>query len=101
MAASNKPTLAGGVVQALKPQTHQSVAFTGTAGTITNAVAASCVRVVCTAAAYIKIGTNPTATTGDVYVSAGNAEYFRCEPGEKVSAVQVSAGGTLHVTEMD
>jgi hypothetical protein len=27
-------------------------------------------------------------------------EYFTIGPGEKVSAIQLSAGGTLHVTEV-
>lgn len=81
--------------------THQSVAYTGTAGTIANAVGANTrvVRVVCTSAAYIKIGAAPTAAATDVYVPANTPEYFGIQPGQKVSAIQVSAGGTLHVTE--
>jgi hypothetical protein len=83
--------------------THQSAAYTGTAGTITNAISSGVykVRVIVTSAAYIKIGSSPTATTSDVYMAADAAEYFSIRPGEKVSAVQVSAGGTLHVTESD
>jgi hypothetical protein len=82
--------------------THQSAAFTGTAGTITNAIGSGCnkVRVIVTAAAYIKIGSSPPATTSDVYLPADAAEYFTIASGEKVSAVQVSSGGTLHVTEI-
>jgi hypothetical protein len=82
--------------------THQSVAYTGTAGTITNAVGAHTnrVRVVVTTAAYIKIGNTPTATTSDPYIPADAPEYFSITPGMKVSAVQVSSGGTLHVTEI-
>lgn len=86
----------------MRPGAHQSVAYTGTAGTIANAITAhvSCVRVVCTSAAYITIGKTPTATTSGVYVPADSPEYFYVSSGEKVSAIQVSAGGTLHVTEM-
>jgi hypothetical protein len=82
--------------------THQSVAYTGTAGVITNAIGTGVykVRVIVTSAAYIKIGSSPTATTADVYMPADAAEYFTCSPGEKVSAVQLSGGGTLHVTEI-
>lgn len=82
--------------------THQSAAYTGTAGTISTAITAGVqkVRVIVTSAAYIKIGSSPTATTADVYVAADSAEYFTIKEGEKVSAVQVSAGGTLHVTEI-
>jgi hypothetical protein len=81
---------------------HQSVAYTGTAGTISTAITTGTnkVRVVVTTAAYIKIGSSPTATTSDVYMSADSAEYFTINPGEKVSAVQLSSGGTLHVTEV-
>ena len=43
--------------------TAQSVAYTGTAGTITNAVGSQTykVRVVCTTDAFIKIDNSPTA----------------------------------------
>jgi hypothetical protein len=82
--------------------THQSVAYTAVAGTISTAITTGIqyVRVVTTSAAYIKIGSSPTATTSDVYLPADWSEVFRISPGEKVSAVQVSAGGTLHVTEL-
>lgn len=81
---------------------HQSVAYTGTSGTIANAFGAGTykIRVVTTSAAYVKVGSSPTATTADVYMPADSVEYFTAYPGEKASAVQVSAGGTLHVTEI-
>ena len=82
---------------------HQSAAYTGTAGTISNAISSGVnkVRVVVTSAAYIKIGVSPTATSSDVYVSGDSPEYFTCAAGEKVSAIQVASGGTLHVTEIN
>ena len=82
--------------------TSQVVAYTGTAGTISNAVASGVyvIRVVVTTAAHIAIGTDPTATTSDVYMPADTPEYFVVSPGEKVSAIQVSSGGNLHVTEV-
>lgn len=83
--------------------THQSVAYTGTAGTIANPVSSQTykVRVVVTSAAYVKIADGTTvATASDVYMPADSAEYFSITPGQKVSAIQVSAGGTLHVTEI-
>jgi hypothetical protein len=82
--------------------THQSVAYTVTAGTITTAITdgVNKVRVVCTSAAYVKIGNSPTATSSDVYMAADSPEYFTIKSGMKVSAIQVSAGGTLHVTEI-
>ena len=82
--------------------THQSAAYTGTAGTITNAISAGVkkARIATTSASYIKIGVAPTATTSDVYMPADAAEYLTVAPGEKVSAIQVSGAGTLHVTEI-
>jgi hypothetical protein len=83
--------------------THQSAAYTGTAGTITNAVGSGIqkVRVVVTSAAYVKVDKSPTATSSDVYMPADVPEYFTVKQGEKVSAIQVSSSGTLHVTEID
>lgn len=82
--------------------THQNVAYTGTAGTIATAMSAGIhkCRVVVTTAAYVKIGSSPTATTADVYMPADSPEYFTIAEGEKVSALQLSSGGTLHVTEV-
>ncbi len=82
--------------------THQSVAYTGTAGTISSAASSGVlrVRVVTTTAAYIVIGVDPTATTSDVYMPADSPEYFTIAAGEKVSAVRVTSSGTLHVTEI-
>lgn len=70
--------------------TVQNVAYTGTAGTISNAVASGTqiVRVYCTTDAHIAIGTAPTATANDSPVTAGQAEYFKIKGGTgKVSAM--------------
>ena len=85
-----------------RPKTVQSVAYTGTAGVITNAIGANInvVRIVTTTDAFIAFGSAPTATTADVYIPQNTIEYFTINPGEKVSAVQLSSGGTLYVTEM-
>ncbi len=82
--------------------THQNVTYTGTQGVITNAMGAGVhkCRVVVTTAAFIKIGSSPTATSSDVYMPADSPEYFTIAEGEKVSAIQSSSGGTLHVTEI-
>lgn len=82
--------------------THQSVAYTGTAGTISNAIGSGVqkVRVVATTACYVTIGKDPTATTSHTYLPADAPEYFTCAAGEKVSAIRVASDGTLHVTEM-
>src|SRR5690242_6135195 len=97
---STVPTLVHDV-QALHPSNHQSVAYTAVAGTIATAIRSSIVRVVCTSQAFVAVGPNPTATTSDVYFPTDAVEYFHLNPGDKVSAIQLTAGGTLHVTEMD
>lgn len=93
----------GSPIHALRPNTVQSVAYTATAGTITNPVGANTtvVRVYCTSDAHIAFGAAPTATTNDTPIAADAPEYFRVTPGvDKISAVQQSAGGSLYVTEM-
>jgi hypothetical protein len=84
-----------------RPGITQNVAFTGTAGTITNPISSETykVRVLVTSDAYITLdGTTPTSSNA-LYLPALSAEYFTTTPGQKVSAVQVSASGTLYVTE--
>lgn len=96
-------SLDGSPIHALRPNTTQSVAYTGTAGTITNAVGAktTVVRVVVSTDAYIAVGASPTATANDMPMTADMPEYFRVIPGvDKISAIQASSGGTLTVTEM-
>jgi hypothetical protein len=80
--------------------THQSVAFTGTAGTVSAFGGQTRkIRVVVTAAAFVKVG-SVAATAADVYMPAELPEYFLCSPGQTVSAIQAVGAGVLHVTEM-
>jgi hypothetical protein len=76
---------------------RQSVAYTGTAGQVTNGVGIGVnkVRVLVTTDALVSTdGVNST------YLVGMQAEYFTVTQGQKVSATQVTAGGTLHVNEM-
>jgi hypothetical protein len=79
----------------------QVVAFTTTAA-IANPVGASTrfVRVTVTAAAFIKFGVTPVSTSADIFVAANVPEVFPITPGQKVSALQVAAGGNLYVQEI-
>ena len=88
--------------QSSRPGTTQNVAYTGTHGVVTNGVSVGVnqVRVNCSTAAFIAFGASPAATTSDIFMAAGVPEYFTVSPGQKVSAVQASSGGTLSVTEM-
>lgn len=78
-----------------------TVAYTGTAGT-TSALNkdAVCCRVVSTTDCFIRISTAGTAAAAnvDVYLPAYTPEYFDCPNAAKVSAIQVSAGGSIYVT---
>ncbi len=84
--------------------THQNVAYTDTAGVITNAIGSGVFKVLVTttSAAHIAIGASPTADTDDPYIAADEAIELTVNPGEKVSAVRATTtSGTLHVTELD
>jgi len=79
----------------------QNVAYTGTAGA-TTAIGTQTykVRVLVTTDAFVTTdGTTPSNTSG-AYVPALQVEYFTTTPGQVVKAVQVSAGGTLYITEI-
>ena len=81
--------------------TGYSVSYTGTAG-VTTAYnpGASTVMVWCTTDAYIKVGEAVTATTADTPVPAYTPMWFPVPAGSgapfRVSAIQISAGGTVY-----
>lgn len=84
----------------------QSVAYTGTAGTVSNGLPQGCpaVMVWTTTAAHVKVGVSPTATTGDLPIPANIPIVLPIQPAAtadgglvKVSAIQISAGGTLYI----
>lgn len=101
----------------------QNVSYTGTAGTSTVflavnqdtsltqdlalGIAASSppagtthVRLCATSDCYVLFGSNPTATAANgTLLPAGAAEYFAVDALDKVSVIQVSAAGTLNITE--
>ncbi len=77
-----------------------TVTYTGTAGT-TAALSASTriLRVMSTTDCFIELGTNPTAlANSSTYLPAFVPEYFAAGPSWKVSAIQVSGGGSIYVT---
>ena len=83
----------------------QSVAYTGTAGSVTGWPAGpQAVLVWCTTDAYILVGEGVTATTAATPIPAGTAVpiYVPQSGGDatggswRVSAIQISAGGTMY-----
>lgn len=79
----------------------QSVAYTGTAGTTANFRARTkAVMVWATTDAYIAVGESVTATTSDTPIPSYTPILFNVPVGTGapwcVSAIQVSAGGTVY-----
>ena len=84
----------------------QSVAYTGTAGSVTGWNAGpQGVLVWCTSDAYIRIGNGATATTADTPLPANTpVPIYVPQPGDangnggtwRVSAVQITTSGTLY-----
>jgi hypothetical protein len=82
----------------------QNVAYTGTAGNssaFTSSNRTGIVRVVCTTDAYISVGNGVTATTTTgAYFAAGIPDYIKVAEGDRISAIQVSAAGSLNITPL-
>lgn len=79
----------------------KSAAYTGTAGaTGTWPAGAEGVLVWCTSDAYVRVGEGVTATAADTPLPANTPVPFAVPPGSngrwRVSALQMSAGGTLY-----
>ena len=91
--------LKNGTIPIMRLSAPQSVGYTATAGTVSNAAGVAC-RVVVTSDAYIAFGPSPTATANDHFIPANTPEYFTLADNglDKVSAIQVAASGTLHVS---
>ena len=90
----------------------KTVAYTGTAGvTGTWPAGPQCVLVWCTSDAYIRVGEGATATTADTPIPANTPVPFNVpQPGSgvmgtgapwRISAIQISAGGTLYAKPMN
>ena len=79
----------------------QTTTYTGTAGTVTGwQRGPKGVYVVCSTAAYVRVGAGVTATTGDYYLPA-NVPITFLVPGDAgtnwtVSAIQVASGGSVY-----
>ena len=58
------------------------------------------VRAVATQDVYFNIGVAADAAASDGILPAGVVEYFNVRKGERIAALQVSAAGQLHLTQM-
>lgn len=83
--------------------TVQAVTISGTSAPVTNAFGAQTVvvRIVSTTDCYLTFAASPTATSSHSILPAFWPEYFTVTPGQKVALLQVTAGGSASVTEMD
>lgn len=82
--------------------TNQNITVAGTSAATSNAMGSQTfkIRIATTTDAYFAIGPTPTATTSDPVLPAGTVDYVKINPGEKVAALQVTAGGVFSVGEM-
>jgi hypothetical protein len=80
---------------------NENVAYTGTAAaSAAFASGINHIRIASTTAAYYKVAGTPVATSSDTYLPANVIEIIRVNPGQKISFIQVSAGGTASVSQM-
>lgn len=75
-------------------------AYTGTANTpITVGPGVYKVRLQVTTDAYVRTDSVTATSSNGVYLAALTAEYVTVTPGQTITAVQVSSGGSLQVVE--
>lgn len=87
-------------IQVMSLANTQILAFTGTAAN-SNLFTSNIVRLYSTEDVHIASGNNAVATTSDAILPQGVIEYFEVpHSGHRFSALQVSAGGSLYITEM-
>lgn len=82
--------------------TTQTVAYTGTSATCTNAFGSQTyqIRLGATSACFYKVveAAGGAATTSDVFLPANWIEYVTVTPGQKISAVRAGTDGLLTAT---
>lgn len=61
---------------------------------------ASAIRLACTSACRVAIGSNPTATATSLLLMPGEGEYFLVNGGDKVAAIQEAVAGKLSIVEV-
>lgn len=79
----------------------QAVSYSTTTQSAAVGTTTTKVRIWTSTDAFVKIGTNPTATSTDsMPISGGIPEYFDITPGQKVAFLQQSVAGTGYVSEV-
>ena len=91
----------GQTVPALRPASTTALT-TGSGAAVHSPVVGdltSVVRVATTTLARVAIGPDAVAAAGDMIMPAGAVEYFRVQPGDRVSLLSPSGAGFASVTE--
>lgn len=81
----------------------QTVSTTASSAATTNPVDTQTryVRLYATQDCHVTSGSGtPTASTANLFLPAGQPEYFKVNPGERVAAIRSTLDGTLYVSEM-
>lgn len=81
-------------IQVLRPATTEKLATTQSTTATTEMTV---VRIIADGNCHIAIGSNPTATTSDIYVASGEYEYIKLDKGDKINVL----GANLYVTTCD
>lgn len=92
---------AGRPIPALTPGDSQRVAV-GSSSAQSTALSSETiiVRVVADVDCYLAFGANPTATNTDLFLAAGDTEYFGVTPGSKIAVLRAVGDGYLNIVEM-
>lgn len=81
--------------------TSQDVTTSGTSAQSAAVGSTTKVCLICaTAACRYRTGTSPTAVATDAYLPANEPRLIPVTPGDKIAAIQESAGGKLNIVEL-
>jgi len=89
----------GSLIQRMGPTSSNLLAgITTAAASAAFASTTTAVRVVCEGApVHFMINANPVATTVEPLIPINTVEYFRVDPGDKLSALRFGAAGAANV----
>lgn len=86
--------------ESIIPGVSQNVAFSSSsAQSAAFQSSTSIIQLVATQVCFIKMGSNPTATSSDMYIPANTVVRVGVTAGQKLAVIRSSADGTLYITE--
>ena len=87
-------------IQVLGIGTTQTFTVNATSAQSTAISNSNIVRILSTTNCHILMGTNPTATTSEIFISAFVPEYFEITVNDKIAAIRNTDDGIIYITEM-